>query len=290
MKKTLQDRLLQERIADVDRQLNESDEDVLRQLAPKLRRLEKIANNLGGIASVTSIIQAAKQEAIAYAEKGSMKRGVNWFTGGNAIKKIDKLSTGLKNLLGFVQSLGAVVPEIKDGEEHDSKALSLIRRGLGKVKGNFLDANVKEELYKTLSHLTPKQMKSFGKRPLNLSKGQSAAIQGTDPDELETGDSEKPKPTDKPKPADDPKPTNDPKDTEKEQVDPEVIKAIKQKQLELLAKFTGGHMSMQDYVAAVTELLADKAGDVPEQEPPKETPKEEPQGGGGEAPSATDDI
>ena len=179
---TLHERFLAERVRTVDNKLNEaSDEETLREINPKIKRLQKVAQNLESIITVKNIIDDAKAEALKYVSGGRWGRA----TSRSAIKKIDKLTAGITNLMSFVRQLGNVAPDLEDGDEYSGKMATMISKGLGRMEGDFLQTDVKEELNTVLMHLTPKQLQTFGARKLTLTSAQQNAINGQHPDSSE---------------------------------------------------------------------------------------------------------
>lgn len=297
MKLTLQDRLIMEKIARIDRQLNEaSDEEVLRQLKAPMRRLERFAKNLKGLESLGAYIDGVKKEAMKYAAGPDSKipgaSRVNRLFSRNVMKKIDKAVKSLQQLQRVVHDIAPIAPNIEPGEMHDETVRRLIKKRLKAIRKQFKNNDaIVNELEETLMHLTPKQMKSFGKRPLNLSSEQDKAIHGDEPDEAPEGDSEGPDAADKPEAPEAPDAAGKPEDaeeaegTEDEPVDDAVVDEIKRGQDELFQRLRSGEINFREYVYHLQKLLKDAQ--------PEEGPEPKPAGGGEGKPApggAADDV
>jgi len=189
---TLKDRLLAERARTADKLLNESDEDVLDEIQTGLAHLDRVSKNLKGIVAIEKIIDDAKRAALNYVEKGAFKRAFSR----NVMKKIDGLADELTSMMILIRKLGQVAPNLPEDGVHDGKMASMIRKAVGRIKTKFLGKAIKRTITATLLRLTPKQLKSFGRRPLNLSADQEKAINDSEIEPVQATNNSPEKPDD----------------------------------------------------------------------------------------------
>ena len=264
--RTLNDRLFIEQVHTVENKLNEaSDEDILRDVQAKINRLERVSKNILQIKSLKLVIDSVKEEVLSYADKGRFKRAFSK----NVFNKIDKLIDGLTSLMTLVRQLGNVAPDLADGESHSGKMKSMIDKGISRVKADFLKGDVLESVKATLMVLSPKQLKSFGQRPLSLTPAQQSAVGNDQPED----DASTPEATGEPKDTNEPAKSgsgddnslnSDDKDASKEQRD-----SVKSDILKLVAEWNNGEgrLSFNDFIAKLKALADnDEAAQPAEQQ------------------------
>ena len=264
--RTLNDRLFIEQVHTVENKLNEaSDEDILRDVQAKINRLERVSKNILQIKSLKLVIDSVKEEVLSYADKGRFKRAFSK----NVFNKVDKLIDGLTSLMTLVRQLGNVAPDLADGESHSGKMKSMIDKGISRVKADFLKGDVLESVKATLMVLSPKQLKSFGQRPLSLTPAQQSAVGNDQPED----DASTPEATGEPKDTNEPAKSgsgddnslnSDDKDASKEQRD-----SVKSDILKLVAEWNNGEgrLSFNDFIAKLKALADnDEAAQPAEQQ------------------------